>query len=50
MASSPWAQNQGANMTNRWEFLQASAAIAGASIVPHSLFASPTPNFFGHAA
>jgi len=32
-------------MTNRREFLQASAAIAGASFVPHSLFAAPTPSF-----
>ncbi len=30
-------------MTNRREFLQASAAIAGASFVPHNLSASPTP-------
>jgi hypothetical protein len=30
-------------MTNRREFLQASAAIAGGSLVPHSLFASPIP-------
>jgi hypothetical protein len=29
-------------MTNRREFLQVSAAIAGASFVPHSLFAAPT--------
>lgn len=33
-------------MTNRREFLQASAAIAGASIVPHNLFASPTPSHY----
>ena len=32
-------------MKNRREFLQASAAIAGASFVPHSLFASPTHHF-----
>jgi hypothetical protein len=30
-------------MTNRREFLQSSVAFAGASFVPHNLFASPTP-------
>jgi hypothetical protein len=30
-------------MTNRREFLQATATLAGASLVPHKLFASPTP-------
>lgn len=30
-------------MTNRREFLLATATIAGASLVPHKLFASPTP-------
>lgn len=32
-------------MTNRREFLLATATIAGASLVPHKLFASPTPTF-----
>ena len=32
-------------MTNRREFLQASAAIAGASFVPHNIFAAPIPPF-----
>lgn len=32
-------------MTNRREFLQSSAVIAGASLVPHELLGSPTPTF-----
>ena len=32
-------------MTNRREFLQSSFAIAGAALIPHKLFASPTPTF-----
>lgn len=32
-------------MTNRRELLQATATLAGASLVPHKLFASPTPTY-----
>lgn len=32
-------------MTNRREFLQTSAAIAGSMLIPQSIFATPAPNF-----
>jgi hypothetical protein len=44
-ASSYWAISQEATMSNRREFLQTTAAFAGAFLLPQSLFARPTPSF-----
>lgn len=46
IASSHWAISQEAIMTNRREFLQTNAAIAGSVLLPKSVFATtPDPNF-----
>ncbi len=44
-ASSLWAFSQGATMTNRREFLQTTAAIAGSLLLPKAVFATPSSNF-----
>jgi hypothetical protein len=44
-ASSYWAIYKEATMSNRREFLQTTAAFAGAFLLPQSLLATPAPNF-----
>lgn len=46
IASFHWAISQGASMTNRREFLQITAAVAGSLLIPKADFATSASSFF----